>query len=370
MYSGLHRQISRTHNVNIRRITSLPSPAQLKADLPITKACWQTVLEGRNTINDIIHGTDSRLLVAMGPCSIHNPKEALQYARWLKGLRDRLNATGSNIYIVMRAVFVKPRTNHDWTGFFNDPDMNGRCDIEKGWRLGRRLLLDITEMGIPVATEYLNVDSLQNVDDLYSFHWIGARSIEFQEYRDEASALSTPVGFKNPISGKLDIAFNSMHWAAQRNVLTAPHDNGVRARFETKGNPNNILILRGTEFAENCNAEQIKETSGLLEARGLNPRVIVDVNHGNSKKDHLKQADTIKYLGELRGRGSLPQLAGFMYESNQQDGKQKLAVEFGKRPRLRPGISVTDGCDGIERSEKALLSLGELLGSSAATSLH
>ena len=132
MYSGLHRQISRTHNVNIRRITSLPSPAQLKADLPITKACWQTVLEGRKTINNIIHGTDPRLLVAMGPCSIHNPKEALQYARWLKGFRDRLNAAGSNIYIVMRAVFVKPRTNHDWTGYFNDPDMNAAHEAARG----------------------------------------------------------------------------------------------------------------------------------------------------------------------------------------------------------------------------------------------
>lgn len=365
----LRRQISRTHNTNIRRISPLPSPAQLKADLPITRSSWDTVLEGRQVITEIIHGRDSRLLVAMGPCSVHSVEDALQYARWFRSLQAKVKAAGGRIYLVMRLVFVKPRTNKNWLGFFNDPDMNGRCDIEKGWRLGRRLLLEVTEMGIPVATEYLDVDSLQNVDDLYSLYWIGARSIEFQGYRSEASALSTPVGFKNATHGSLDTAFSSMSWASQPNVITAPHDSGVRARFETKGNPNGVLVLRGTDNGKNCNAEQIKETSRMLEERKLNPRVIVDVNHGNSGKNHLEQANIIGYLGDCRRKG-LSQVVGLMYESNVHDGNQPLVIRLGQRPRLRPGVSVTDGCDGIERSEKAILDLNQRLAPEAATAPH
>lgn len=350
-----HKALQRTHNTNIRNCTPLPTPAQLRASLPLTKQSWRAIREGRKVIANIIHGRDPRLLAVVGPCSVHSVEGTLRYARWFKNLRDQLDG-GNRLYLIMRLVCVKPRTDHNWIGFFNDPDMNGRCNIEKGWRLGRELLLEVTAMGIPVATEYLDVDSLQRVDDLYSFYWIGARSVEHQDYRNEASGLSTSVGVKNPIHGPLDIAFSTMHWITQRNVLSAPMENGGTGRFDTKGNPDNILILRGTDTGPNYEAKQIGETSQLLKERNLNPRVIVDVNHGNSRKDHTRQADIIRALGSHR-RDGLDMIAGIMYESYIIDGNQKLVIERGKRPHLHPDISVTDACDGIERSERTLLDL-------------
>ena len=356
----LRKVMGGTHNTNIKSKTPLPSPAQLKADIPLTSKSWQTVKAGRAVIADIIHGRDPRFLVCMGPCSVHNPRETLEYAQWLKTLQESLQKEGNRVYIVMRLVFVKPRTDKDWTGFFNDPRMDGTCAIDEGWRLGRELLLTVTEMGIPVATEYLDVNSLQNVDDLYSFYWIGARSIEYQGYRDEASALSTPVGFKHSIHGTLDSALSSMNWARQPTVLTAPDDSGVRARFATKGNPNGVLILRGTSQGPNFSPEHVANAEQALERKNLNPRVLIDVNHGNSGKDHLKQAEIIAGIGERLARGET-RLAGVLYESTNSDGKQKLEVKYRQRPRLREGVSVTDGCDGIERSGKTILALNECL---------
>ncbi len=352
----------RTHNTRIKKITILSTPAQLKADFPITELAWKTVSEGRETIANIIHGRDPRLLVVMGPCSVHSIPEMFTYAKWFKKLQLKLQAEGDRIYLAMRVVFVKPRTKRAWRGFSSDPDMDGKCNIEKGWRLGRQLALAITEMGIPIATEYLEVNYMQRMDDLYSLHWMGARNDQSQGCRDEATALSTPVGFKNATDGTLETALSSMQWAAQPNVLVAPSDSGMAARFETEGNPDGFLILRGGSRGSNYSVTDIADASEMLSHMKLNPRVLVDVSHGNSEKNHRNQGKIISELGRRLAAGE-KNIGGLLYESYGFDGNQPLIVTPGKRPNLKPGLSVTDECDGMERSEKIMLDLNRQIDS-------
>lgn len=358
MTKKLQHHIVWTHNINIARETDVPSPAQLKTDIPITPESWKTVFAARKVIPEILHGRDDKVLVVVGPCSVHSTVDTLEYATKLAALRQRL---ADRMEVVMRVCPDKPRTRFSWLGFFNDPDMDGSCDIAKGWRLGRKLMLDITALGLPIAMEYLDKDNYQNVDDLVSLAWIGARSVQTQMYRQEASALSTAVGFKNPNHGHLQTAIDAIHFAQQRNAFTATNDAGVRKRFVTKGNKNGFLILRGTDEGPNYTVGDIDDAAARLHACGLIDRVVIDASHGNSSKNHLNQAEVIRCIGgEISRRNRF--IAGLMYESFLHDGNQPFEVRYGKRPRVRPGISVTDGCDGWERTKRVLGELYEVVG--------
>ncbi|PIQ91475.1 MAG: 3-deoxy-7-phosphoheptulonate synthase [Parcubacteria group bacterium CG11_big_fil_rev_8_21_14_0_20_39_22] len=348
-----------THNTNINSISPLPSPESLKKGIPLSEISWKTVDQGRKVIPQILSGKDRRLLAIVGPCSIHNIDESKRYAKKLSLLSDELKDV---LYIVMRVNCDKPRSRAktngraSWQGLFNDPKMNGSYDMELGFRLARELILYVNEMGLPVATEMLEKINYQMIDDLLSYVWIGARNTNSQEQKKVASGASTVVGFKNPTDGLIDVAAHAIEFAKHCHVFAAPTDNGVTSRFSTKGNAYGHLILRGSDNGPNCDKGNIRSAVKKLSELGLISRVIVDCSHGNSHKNHEKQREVIgSLLPQIKEGGDI---AGIMYESFLEDGKQNIPVDLSK---LRPGVSVTDGCDGWKRTEKTLREFAEEL---------
>lgn len=343
-----------THNWNIGSIAPLPSPAELKRELPLAEETWEIVYNGRLTIPKILLGEDPRLLVIVGPCSIHNVKETEVYADRLASLREELL---DQLFIVMRVCCDKPRSRFGWTGFFNDPNMDGSGDIAKGWRLGRKLLLDILAKGLPIAAEFLDPDNCQNVDDLLAYNWIGARNVQVQMHRQIASGLSTAVGFKNPNLGgagqTLNTAIDAIDFARHSNVFVASNDNGQRSRFSTQGNIWGHLILRGTDAGPNCDPATIEAAARELFERGLISRIVVDISHGNSQKKYRRQREVIELLFEEMRKGSR-HIAGIMYESYLDEGNQPIPIDLSE---LKPNISVTDGCDSFHDTEVVLRKL-------------
>ncbi|MDP4527946.1 3-deoxy-7-phosphoheptulonate synthase [Alkalimonas delamerensis] len=337
-----------TTRVDDLRISSerlLSPPNVLKQALPLSEQGALFVQQARQTIADIIHGRDPRLLVVTGPCSIHDPVSALEYAERLKELQQRYS---DSLYIVMRVYFEKPRTTVGWKGFINDPHLNDSFDLETGLTWGRELLLKLVEMELPTATEALDPISPQYLSDLISWAAIGARTVESQTHREMASGLSMPVGFKNGTDGNLSIALNALQSAASPHRFIGLSQRGEVALVETKGNPDGHIILRGGK-QPNYDEKSIGEAVAALDKLALATAVVVDCSHGNSNKDHNRQPEVATAVIAQRQAGNKA-IIGIMLESHLHAGRQDIVN--GKAPLY--GVSVTDACIDWDTTAKLL----------------
>ena len=341
-------------DVNIKSIQTLITPAELKADLPLSEAASQTVLQGRATVRNILDGKDKRLFVVIGPCSIHDPKAANEYADRLKELSEKVKDT---LYLVMRVYFEKPRTTVGWKGLINDPDMNDSFNIEKGLHIGRGLLLELNEKGLPCATEALDPNSPQYYQDLISWSAIGARTTESQTHREMSSGLSSPVGFKNGTDGGLTVATNAMQSVKHGHSFLGLNENGQVAIINTKGNPYAHVVLRGGNGKPNYDATSVAEAEAALAKAKVSNKIMIDTSHANSNKDPYLQPLVLKNITEqiLDGNKSI---VGIMVESHLKGGRQDITENLCD---LVYGQSVTDGCIDWETTEKALLEMHEAL---------
>lgn len=341
-------------DVNIKSIQTLITPAELKADLPLSDAASQTVLQGRATVRNILDGNDKRLFVVIGPCSIHDPKAAHEYADRLKVLSEKVKDT---LYLVMRVYFEKPRTTVGWKGLINDPDMNDSFNIEKGLHIGRGLLIDLNEKGLPCATEALDPNSPQYYQDLISWSAIGARTTESQTHREMSSGLSSPVGFKNGTDGGLTVATNAMQSVKHGHSFLGLNENGQVAIINTKGNPYAHVVLRGGNGKPNYDATSVAEAEAALAKAKVSNKIMIDTSHANSNKDPYLQPLVLKNISEqiLDGNKSI---VGIMVESHLKGGRQDIPENLCD---LEYGKSVTDGCIDWETTEKALLEMHEAL---------
>ena len=336
-----------TQDLHVRELVRLSTPRALKASLPLTEAASATVANSRARINRILTREDTRLLVVIGPCSIHDPAAALEYADRLDGLRREL---ADQMEIVMRVYFEKPRTTVGWKGLINDPHLDNTHDIETGLKLARRLLLDVTERGLPTATEFLDPIIPQYIADLISWAAVGARTTESQTHREMASGLSMPVGFKNATDGSLQIAIDAMGAAMRPHSFLGIDQDGFTSIVRTTGNPAGHVVLRGGRSLTNFDAASIREAEKKLTQAGLPPVMMVDCSHANSFKQHARQEDVWRDVIQQRMAGTRS-LAGLMVESYLHEGAQPFP-----RPRseLRPGVSITDACLGWDVTERML----------------
>ncbi|HHH44067.1 MAG TPA: 3-deoxy-7-phosphoheptulonate synthase [Gammaproteobacteria bacterium] len=340
----------KTDDLRIVDIREVVPYAKLQAEFPVTENAARTTHETRQAIHRILHGEDDRLLVIVGPCSIHDPDAALEYAARLKEIRQRLS---DDLLIVMRVYFEKPRTTVGWKGLINDPDLDGSFQINKGLRLARKLLLDINDSGVPAATEYLDLMSPQYVSDLISWGAIGARTTESQVHRELASGLSCAVGFKNGTDGALKIAIDAIRSASQPHNFMALTKDGHSAIFSTAGNEDCHIILRGGK-EPNYDARSVAAAAQQLEAAGLRARLMIDFSHGNSSKQFLRQ---LEVGGDVAAQiaGGDEHIAGAMIESHlqegRQDNRQDTELEYGK--------SITDACISWEATVPLLEQLAD-----------
>ena len=333
-------------NIHITSEDVLTTPNELKRELPLNDQSRAFILQARETIANIIHRRDKRLLVVAGPCSIHDIKSAKEYALKLKKLHDELS---DDMYLVMRIYFEKPRTTVGWKGLLNDPAMDGSFDVEKGLRLGREVLLWLADLGLPVATEALDPISPQYLSELFSWAAIGARTPESQTHREMASGLSMPVGFKNGTDGKLEVAINALESARHPHHFMGINSNGQVALLKTQGNPDGHVILRGG-IAPNYQSEDIRRTEDKIQAAGLSPKLVVDCSHGNSSKDHTRQPLVANDIFEQISRGN-DSIVGIMLESHLNEGNQSSSLP---REQLKYGVSVTDACINWQETEQLL----------------
>ena len=326
----------KTDDLRIVEIREVVPYAEVQAEFPVTATAARTTCETREAIHRILRGEDDRMLVIVGPCSIHDPEAALDYARRLKTVREQLS---DDLLIVMRVYFEKPRTTVGWKGLINDPDLDGSFHINKGLRLARKLLLDINETGVPAATEYLDLMSPQYVSDLISWGAIGARTAESQVHRELASGLSCAVGFKNGTDGTLKIAIDAIRSASQPHHFLALTKAGHSAIFSTAGNEDCHIILRGGN-APNYDAAGVAAAAEQLESAGLDARIMIDFSHGNSSKEFQRQIDVGGDVASQIAAGDA-RIMGAMIESHLQEGRQDC--EPG-RETLEYGKSITDAC--------------------------
>jgi 3-deoxy-7-phosphoheptulonate synthase len=346
--------INKILDTNIDSSRVLITPTQLKEQLPLTQAAIETVLRGRGAIQDILTGKDPRKFVIVGPCSIHDPKAALEYAEKLKTLANKVE---DKLLIVMRVYFEKPRTTVGWKGLINDPDLNGFFDVQKGLITARQLLIKIAELGLPVATESLDSVTPQYLSELFSWTAIGARTIESQTHREMASGLSMPVGFKNSTDGNIQVALDAIQASRTSHRFLGIDQIGQIRIFQTKGNVDSHLILRGGGGHSNFDAATVTWVEKKLEELQLPKRIVVDCSHGNSYKKHHLQAAVFNNVIQqiLDGNQSI---VGIMLESNLHEGNQKIPSDLSK---LKYGVSVTDKCIGWQETEEIILSAYERL---------
>lgn len=348
------------NNINISAEQVLITPDELKAKFPLNDAEQRDIAQARATIADIIHGRDDRLLIVCGPCSIHDTDAALEYARRLQSLSSELN---DRLYIVMRVYFEKPRTTVGWKGLINDPFMDGSFDVESGLHIARGLLLELVNMGLPLATEALDPNSPQYLGDLFSWSAIGARTTESQTHREMASGLSMPVGFKNGTDGSLGTAINAMRAAAMPHRFVGINQTGQVCLLQTQGNIDGHVILRGGK-KPNYSAQDVAECEKQMQDAGLRPALMIDCSHGNSNKDYRRQPLVVESAIEQIKAGNRS-IIGLMLESHLNEGSQS-----SEQPRsdMRYGVSVTDACISWESTEALLRSVHQEL--SAARVKH
>jgi 3-deoxy-7-phosphoheptulonate synthase len=337
-------------DLRIREIQKLSTPAEVTRELPRRDVATQTVIQARSALRQIVHRRDDRLAVVIGPCSIHDPKAALEYARRLAEQRARF---GDTLEIVMRAYFEKPRTTVGWKGLINDPDLDGSFDIERGLRLARRLLTDINALGLPVGCEFLDTATPQYIADLVSWAAIGARTTESQVHREMASGLSCPVGFKNGTNGDVQIAIDAAAAARRPHHFMAVTKDGRSAIAATTGNEDCHVVLRGGK-RPNYDADSVAAACATIEGAGMTPAVMIDASHANSAKDPNRQPLVMDSVARQIAGGE-ERIVGVMIESHLVGGNQPL---IAGRP-LVYGQSVTDGCIDWETSVTVLEQLAE-----------
>ena len=339
------KKISTTDDLRIVEIREVVSPARLREEISVTNAAARTTIETRAAIHRILQGEDDRLLLVVGPCSIHDPRAALDYAGRLKPLRAELE---QDLLIVMRVYFEKPRTTVGWKGLINDPDLDGSFEINKGLRIARKLLVDLNEMRVPAGSEFLDLVSPQYVAELVSWGAIGARTTESQVHRELASGLSCPVGFKNGTDGTLSVAVDAIRAASHPHSFLSLTKDGRSAIFSTAGNDDCHIILRGGR-QPNYDAASIAAAAAALRAANLPERIMVDFSHANSLKQPQRQMDVGRDVAAQIAEGN-DQIMGAMIESHLLAGRQDVvpgqSLEYGK--------SITDGCMGWDDTETLL----------------
>ncbi len=337
---------------NLIDIQTLISPRELKAALPSGEAAAHTVVAARRAIRHVIHGRDEqRLVVIVGPCSIHDPEAAVEYARRLRGVARQ---TADAIVVVMRAYFEKPRTTVGWKGLVNDPRLDGSCDVAAGLEIARRLLLAINELGIPCGSEVLDPFTPQFIADLLCWGGIGARTTESQTHRQLASGLSMPIGFKNGTDGSLDDAANAMVAASHPHTFLGVTVDGESALVRTRGNPDRHIVLRGGVTGPNFGPHYVAEAAALVAKQGLARPVMVDCSHDNSGKDHGREGFVCREVLDQVRVGN-PAIMGLLLESNLEPGRQ----DWRPGGSLARGVSITDACIGWEETEKLLHEIAE-----------
>ncbi|MBX3304015.1 MAG: 3-deoxy-7-phosphoheptulonate synthase [Nitrospira sp.] len=341
-------------NQHVIEIKALPSPRAIKTALPITDQAAALVVETREAIRRILHGQDrDRLVVIVGPCSIHDPEAAYEYATKLKPVADALR---DRFLIVMRTYFEKPRTTVGWKGLINDPHLDGTCDIATGMELARTILLKINQMGLPCGTELLDTISPQYIADLISWTAIGARTTESQTHREMASGVSMPVGFKNGTEGSLQVAVNAMISARAPHHFVGINADGQTAIIRTMGNPDRHIVLRGGGGRTNYEAEHVAKAEAAVAGEGIARPIMIDCSHDNSHKDHTRQGH-VAHDGLRQFREGRQTIMGLMIESNLNPGRQA----WKEGAALLRGVSITDACLGWDETAALLTELAEAI---------
>lgn len=339
-----------TDDLRIQETQELISPEELIGNLPVSETVSDTVSGARRTIHNILTGEDDRLVVVVGPCSIHDPKSALEYAAKLSALSKELSG---ELFIVMRVYFEKPRTTVGWKGLINDPDLDNSFQITKGLNLARQLLLDLGEMGLPCGTEYLDLISPQYVADLISWGAIGARTTESQTHRELSSGLSCPVGFKNATDGDIQVAIDAIGSASQPHHFLSVTKGGRSAIFKTAGNEDCHIILRGGK-SPNYDMFSVEDAAGMLEKSDLPVRIMIDASHSNSRKIPARQVDVVQDIATQVSRGNKG-IIGLMIESHLIEGRQSVVAG----QELTYGQSITDACISWDSTETVLRDLAK-----------
>ncbi|CAM8755718.1 3-deoxy-7-phosphoheptulonate synthase [Burkholderia pseudomallei] len=350
-FADATQDTTRIDDVRIGAVRPLISPALLQDELPVPSAVQALVEASRDAIGDVLHGRDDRLLAIVGPCSIHDHDQALDYALRLKSAADALR---DDLLIVMRVYFEKPRTTVGWKGYINDPRLDGSFRINEGLRAARRLLIDINALGLPAGTEFLDLLSPQYIADLIAWGAIGARTTESQSHRQLASGLSCPIGFKNGTDGGVQVAADAIVAARASHAFMGMTKMGMAAIFETRGNDAAHVILRGGKRGPNYDRASVDEACAVLRAAGQREQVMIDCSHANSNKSHLRQVDVAEDLARQLSDGER-RITGVMVESNLEAGRQDLKPGVP----LQYGVSITDACLSWAQTEPVLDTLAQ-----------
>ena len=350
-----------TSDLHVVETRPLVAPALLHRELTIDAAATETVASARRRIQAILRGDDDRMLVVVGPCSVHDVKAARDYAQRLAPIRERLKG---QLEVVMRVYFEKPRTTVGWKGLINDPHLDGSYDINTGLRRARGLLLELAGMGMPAATELLDPVVPQYIADLISWTAIGARTTESQTHREMASGLSMPIGYKNSTDGSATIAINAMQAASKPHHFLGINADGQASIVSTTGNPDGHLVLRGGNRGSNYHLEAVEGAAAELAEAGLKDRLMVDCSHANSNKDFRRQAEVLSAVADQMKAGSR-HVMGVMIESHLVEGNQKLSSDLSQ---LTYGQSITDACISLETTEELLVRLADAVAARAVVS--
>ncbi|WP_415884899.1 3-deoxy-7-phosphoheptulonate synthase [Neptuniibacter sp. SY11_33] len=345
---------TRVEDLNIESNSVLISPDALKAEMPISEKAAQAVMQGRSVVRDILDRKDPRLFVVVGPCSIHDTEAAIEYGKKLVELQEKVK---DSLYLVMRVYFEKPRTTVGWKGLINDPDLNDSFEIEKGLHTARKLLLDLSEMGLPLATEALDPISPQYMQDLISWSAIGARTTESQTHREMSSGLSCAVGFKNGTDGGLEVATNALKSVSAPHRFLGINESGQVSIVHTKGNQYGHVVLRGGGGKPNYDSVNVALCEQALDKAGLANNIMIDCSHANSSKDPALQPLVAENATNQIIDGN-KSIVGLMIESNLAWGNQSIPADLSE---LEYGVSVTDACIDWETTEKCLVEMNEKL---------
>ena len=353
----------KTQDLHVVENRPLIPPDQLLEQLPLTGDEAELVTQTRDRIRNIMHNEDRRMLVIVGPCSVHDVDAAHEYAQKLVKLRAKF---ADELEIVMRVYFEKPRTSIGWKGLINDPHLDGSYDINEGLRLARKLLLDLAEMGLPAGTELLDPITPQYIADVITWTAIGARTTESQTHREMASGLSMPIGFKNNTNGSLDAAANAMLAASQPHHFLGINKSGHASIVSTTGNADGHLVLRGGKQGPNYDASNVEAAAASLAKKNLNPRLMIDCSHANANKDHTRQKTVLESIAAQVASGS-NHIMGAMIESHLVAGKQPIPKDLGD---LKYGQSITDACVDIETTADMLEMLATSVKQASSEAVH